>query len=475
MFSRISRFGMIFLAVWILVTGSFVFANTIHVNSTADVDDDFDGICTLRQAIRYANTDSAPIGPAGECDAASGDDTIDFTVSGTITLGATLPQIDSNMTIDGSGQTITISGNDLYRVFYVHDGTFILNALTIVHGLGDSGGGAIANFGLTRVSNCTFSDNQAGAFGGAIETFTFVSVKNSTFTNNFSGNTGGAIGCNGSMDISNSTFTNNGAVFGGAMALECSSNVTNSTISGNYGSLGGGILADIDVDIYNTIVTNNTNGDCYYVPGTFTADSFNLDSDGTCDNATTTASINLGALADNGGLTKTMALLSGSAALDAGDDTVCANAPVNNLDQRGVARPQGAHCDTGAFEVEAGLACAYSSGFWKTHPSAWPVSMLMLGSQLYTEQELLILMAASKTKDASLVLAFQLIAAKLNVANGSGSSIQPVIDDSDALLAGFGGKLPYNVRSSSSQGKQMVSLAKQLETYNLTQTANCTP
>jgi hypothetical protein len=45
-----------------------------------------------------------------------------------------------------------------------------------------------------------------------------------------------------------------------------------------------------------------------------------------------------------------MALGPGSAAMDAGDDAVCAAPPVNTRDQRGVVRPQGAHCDSGALE-----------------------------------------------------------------------------------------------------------------------------
>ena len=46
-----------------------------------------------------------------------------------------------------------------------------------------------------------------------------------------------------------------------------------------------------------------------------------------------------------------MALLPGSPAIDGGDDTLCADAAtVNALDQRGVVRPQGSHCDIGAFE-----------------------------------------------------------------------------------------------------------------------------
>jgi len=59
---------------------------------------------------------------------------------------------------------------------------------------------------------------------------------------------------------------------------------------------------------------------------------------------------NLGPLANNGGSTQTFRLLPGSPAKDAGDDATCAASPVNNLDQRGVTRPQGSHCDIGAIE-----------------------------------------------------------------------------------------------------------------------------
>ena len=59
----------------------------------------------------------------------------------------------------------------------------------------------------------------------------------------------------------------------------------------------------------------------------------------------------LGPLADNGGLTRTHALLAGSPALDAGDD---AAAPAT--DQRGIARPQGAASDIGSFELQVATA-----------------------------------------------------------------------------------------------------------------------
>jgi hypothetical protein len=58
----------------------------------------------------------------------------------------------------------------------------------------------------------------------------------------------------------------------------------------------------------------------------------------------------LGPLADNGGPTKTHALGDDSGAIDNGDDAICSVTPINNVDQRGVVRPQGKHCDIGAYE-----------------------------------------------------------------------------------------------------------------------------
>ena len=53
----------------------------------------------------------------------------------------------------------------------------------------------------------------------------------------------------------------------------------------------------------------------------------------------------LGTLSNYGGFTQTIPLLPGSSAIDTGNDATC---PAT--DQRGVSRPQGAHCDIGAFE-----------------------------------------------------------------------------------------------------------------------------
>src|SRR5689334_10394925 len=65
------------------------FVNTITVNSTLDVADGTDGLCTLREAITAANSDTASGATAGECAAGSNSesDTISLTgLTGAITL-----------------------------------------------------------------------------------------------------------------------------------------------------------------------------------------------------------------------------------------------------------------------------------------------------------------------------------------------------------------------------------------------------
>lgn len=59
----------------------------------------------------------------------------------------------------------------------------------------------------------------------------------------------------------------------------------------------------------------------------------------------------LGSLGNHGGYTATLLLGTGSSAIDTGDDAACAAAPVNEVDQRGTARPQADHCDIGAVEM----------------------------------------------------------------------------------------------------------------------------
>jgi hypothetical protein len=111
--------------------------------------------------------------------------------------------------------------------------------------------------------------------------------------------------------------------------------------------------------------------------------------------------------------------------------------------------------------------CPLSQGYWKNHSDAWPVTSLTLGNETYTQAELLALLRTPVRGDASLILAHQLIAAKLNIANGSDPApVSATIADADSLLSGFAGKLPYHVRPSSPTGQVMVGDAATLDSYN---------
>jgi hypothetical protein len=130
--------------------------------------------------------------------------------------------------------------------------------------------------------------------------------------------------------------------------------VSNSTFSSNSGDG----IRNGTVTLGNTIVANSpTGGNC---PGGITDGGGNLsDPDTTCPGIN--SDLKLGSLQDSGGPTQTMALLPGSAAIDTADDDICAAAPVNNRDQRGITRPQGPHCDIGAFEaLPRALSCRSS-------------------------------------------------------------------------------------------------------------------
>jgi hypothetical protein len=111
--------------------------------------------------------------------------------------------------------------------------------------------------------------------------------------------------------------------------------------------------------------------------------------------------------------------------------------------------------------------CPLGQGYWKNHPNDFPVGSLTIGCQTYTQAELLAILRTPVRGDASLILAYQLIAAKLNVFNGSDPApISATISEADTLLCTFSGKLPYGVAPSSADGQQMTALASTLDDYN---------
>lgn len=257
-----------------------------------------------------------------------------------------------NQTEDGQ------MGGAIYNSY--PQGNLILTNSTFLWNSAEGEGGAIANIGELSVRDSTFETNQ-GSNGGAIYNYWMgykVLISGSTFKTNSASNGGAIFNDGGKIEVVNSTFYRNEATWEGGGIVNGHNNqspfntlfLTHSTFSENSANNGGGIYIDNSyLYLANTLIANSLFGwDCVSI-GLWETNVSNLIEDGSCV-GTLNGDPLLGPLADNGGPTETMSLLPGSPAFDAGDDTTCAADPINHLDQRGLPRPSGAHCDIGAYE-----------------------------------------------------------------------------------------------------------------------------
>ncbi len=83
---------------------------------------------------------------------------------------------------------------------------------------------------------------------------------------------------------------------------------------------------------------------------------------------------------------------------------------------------------------------AFTQGYWKNHPDAWPVESLKLGEVGYTKEQLLRILRQPVRGNGLVALAHQLIAAKLNVALNEAAGyaapeeVAQAIAQADALI-----------------------------------------
>ena len=95
-----------------------------------------------------------------------------------------------------------------------------------------------------------------------------------------------------------------------------------------------------------------------------------------------------------------------------------------------------------------GQGCTLSQGFWKTHgpvgcnpgggSNVWPVVSLSLGSVIYNDNELCQILNQPVGGNGLILLAHQLIAAKLNIANGANPApIAATVTAADVLIGGL--------------------------------------
>ncbi len=330
-----------------------------------------------------------------------------------------LPAIASPITIQGNGATIQrASGASVpFRLVGVASfGNLTLNNATLANGLSVVGG-ALFNNGTTTLNHSTVSGNTA-TNGGGIANLGTLTLNHSVVNGNtgqemslggscgslFAFPSGGGILNLGTLVLNNSTVSGNTNTGSGGGILNAQYysyygpiggllTLNNSTLTGNSTSVGvGGGIAfysgtmDLNKSIISgnsapsqgeifryanegTIYVNNhnvfghsgeTNGDAFsgfFMPG---ATDINATSDGngsSIDIPTALANILNPILANNGGPTKTHALVADSPAFDRAPNADCAASPINGIDQRGAARnfdgngsASANECDSGAVE-----------------------------------------------------------------------------------------------------------------------------
>ncbi len=201
-------------------------------------------------------------------------------------------------------------------------------------------GGVLHNSGTNILVNTTFALNHASGGAGGPGGIYFGSYY--LFSGNGGNSHGGAIYNTGSTYITNATIWNNLGVAGlGTNALG-SPPGTNGLVFGNTIQNTNGVLIIRNSIIGNLLATNN----CF---GEINDATYSLSSDCSCAlgiSSRTNTDPKLGPLRNNGGFTRTMALLPNSPALDA-----CHTFNYPLTDQRGVRRPGGNFVDMGAYEM----------------------------------------------------------------------------------------------------------------------------
>ena len=259
---------------------------------------------------------------------------------------------------------------------YHETGTLVVSNSEFDRNVAIRDGGAMAIDSNARIEFSTINSNTANSSGGLdLGTAATVVITDSTISANrgiFSvivanGGDAGGIGNHGQLTILNSTVSGNSArVDGGGIANYSGvSTVVNTTLTGNT-TASGGTGAGISriggtVNLRNSIVVGNTRqGIDLNVSGTVNASS-------SITTGTVTDILDP-VLSDNGGATLTHALVTGSSAIDAGDNSLATDdgtATGNALttDQRGTGftRVINGTVDIGAVEARLAVNLSVSS------------------------------------------------------------------------------------------------------------------
>ncbi len=388
----------------LLLVPSIALGNTIQVNDN----------CTLVDAIQAANTDSATGGcPAGSgFDSLVLESNRIYKLSKVTAImpanqvipggvgGPFYLSITSDLEIFGNGahlvadfpanaNSVGFSKEDIAVLLVAENTQVELANLTISGGTslvrktgaaprtGHVKGAAITNFGQLKIQTIKLTGNRFKlpfipngniAEPAALANYGEVKLVDSLITGNET--TGIYTDDTAKTTILRSTISSNRFVAG--VLNRGQTDIGNSTIAANMGSqiqLETGTMAlhndtivgvisvenGTNIRLANTVVANNDNNACHFIndnTGIALVDiGHNWFQDDSC-NGTAQGDPMLSVLTENGGFSQTIALLTNSPLIDAGNNVRCNTALVSATDQRLIVRPQGSACDIGAYELE---------------------------------------------------------------------------------------------------------------------------
>jgi hypothetical protein len=268
-------------------------------------------------------------------------DTITFACSGTITLTNTLTikrkgQTTENLTLDGSGQSVSLDGGNKVRVLRVDGMRLTLKGVTVANGKTDESGGGlfISQSSEVTIDNCTFSENAARHGGGLLNDGGKVTITNSTFSGNAALGYGGGLYNNlgGTGNVIHCTFANNTANMGGGWSTTYGPFYVSASIVSHNTATVKGKNSLFKVSSLGSNLEDAT--DCGFSDPVYN------------DQQNTDPMLDPTGLQNNGGSTQTIALQVGSPAIGAIPIQMCPP-----TDQRGYLRPAGiSFCDIGAYQ-----------------------------------------------------------------------------------------------------------------------------
>jgi hypothetical protein len=333
---------------------------------------DVQGTATITSSTFSDDTAGGSVNPAATAD---------------VTTGISIISDDGGAIYNAAGGTLTVTSSSFsYNIAQdfggsiYNDGKLTVTRCTFSHDSNYNGGGGIYNdsAGMGTVTNSSFTDESSEVAGGGIWNIGTLTVTGCTFSSDSAEIEGGGLANGGTLTLTNSTFSGDTTgADGGGIYNDGTLTATNCTLANNEAEdFGGGIYVDIggDATIYNTIVADN-----YLSDGVTPSDiSGALDSDlvagqppssnnmiGTGgsgglvngDNGNiilvSDSSADLGPLKNNGGPTLTIALLTGSPAINKGS-VALAKAAGLTTDQRGPGFARIIHnmVDIGAYQIQ---------------------------------------------------------------------------------------------------------------------------